>query len=97
MSAVSRETIPQLTSRGIICLTWIAMQSAIRLDQLQRLLYRYTPEADRYKLEAGTDRLSYASYKSRSLSYEGCSRFADCCFAVFPCFDQIAPVIRSYY
>jgi hypothetical protein len=88
----SVEPVPQLTPCDSICLTWIAMQYAIRLNQLQRLLYRYTPEADRYKLEAGTDRLSYASYKSRSLSYERC-----CCFAVFPYFDQIAPVIRSYY
>ena len=40
----------QLTPRDIICLTWIAMQYSIRLDQLQRLLFRYTPEQDRYKL-----------------------------------------------
>jgi hypothetical protein len=34
------------------------MQYAIRLDQLQRLLFRHTPEADRYKLKPGADRLS---------------------------------------
>jgi hypothetical protein len=48
----------QLTPRDIICLTWIAMQYAIRLDQLQRLLFRFTPEQDRYKLKPGSDRLS---------------------------------------
>lgn len=48
----------QLTPRDIICLTWIAMQYAIRLDQLQRLLFRYTPEQDRSKLKPGSDRLS---------------------------------------
>src|SRR5258708_13264279 len=59
MSAVSsKETVHQLTPRDIICLTWIAMQYAIRLDQLQRLLFRFTPEADRYKLKPGSDRLS---------------------------------------
>jgi hypothetical protein len=58
MPSVSSGTVRQLTARDIICLTWIAMQYAIRLDQLQRLLYRYTPEADRYKLKPGTDRLS---------------------------------------
>ncbi len=58
MSAVSKETVHQLTPRDIICLTWIAMQYAIRLDQLQRLLYRHIPEADRYKLKPGADRLS---------------------------------------
>ncbi len=54
----SVETVHQLTPRDIICLTWIAMQYAIRLDQLQRLLFRYTPEADRYKLKPGVDYLS---------------------------------------
>ena len=34
------------------------MQYAIRLDQLQRLLFRHTPEADRHKLKPGADRLS---------------------------------------
>jgi hypothetical protein len=58
MRSVSEDTVHQLTSRDITCLTWIAMQYAIRLDQLQRLLYRYTPEADRYKLKPGADRLS---------------------------------------
>ncbi len=48
----------QLTPRDIACLTWIAMQYAIRLDQLQRLLYHHTPEADRYKLKTGIDSLS---------------------------------------
>jgi len=51
-------TTYQLTPRDRLCLTWIALQYAIRLDQLQRLLYRHTPEQDRYKLKAGTDRLS---------------------------------------
>ena len=58
MPAVSQEIVHQLTPRDLICLTWIAMQYAIRLDQLQRLLFRYTPEQDRYKLKPGTDRLS---------------------------------------
>jgi hypothetical protein len=59
MSAVSsKEPVHQLTPRDIICLTWIAMQYAIRLDQLQRLLFRFTPEADRYKLKPGVDYLS---------------------------------------
>jgi hypothetical protein len=59
MSAVSsKEPVHQLTPRDLICLTWIAMQYAIRLDQLQRLLFRFTPEPDRYKLKPGSDRLS---------------------------------------
>lgn len=58
MSSQLEEPVYQLTPRDIICLTWIAMQYAIRLDQLQRLLYRYTPEPDRYKLKPGSDRLS---------------------------------------
>ncbi len=59
MSAVSsQEPVHQLTPRDLICLTWIAMQYAIRLDQLQRLLFRHTPETDRYKLKPGSDRLS---------------------------------------
>jgi hypothetical protein len=53
-----KETDHQLTPRDLICLTWIAMQYAIRLDQLQRLLFRHTPEADRHKLKPGADRLS---------------------------------------
>jgi hypothetical protein len=56
--AHEKEIVHQLTPRDIICLTWIAMQYAIRLDQLQRLLFRHTPEADRYKLKPGADRLS---------------------------------------
>ncbi|HYU74591.1 MAG TPA: hypothetical protein VEL31_18125 [Ktedonobacteraceae bacterium] len=48
----------QLTPRDRACLIWIAMQYAIRLDQLQRLLYRYTPEADRYKLRSDIDYVS---------------------------------------
>jgi len=58
MASVSGETVHQLTPRDLICLTWIAMQYAIRLDQLQRLLFRFTPEQDRYKLKPGADRLS---------------------------------------
>ena len=49
---------PRLTPRDIACLLWTAEQYAIRLDQLQRLLFRYTPEQDRHKLKPGTDRLS---------------------------------------
>lgn len=49
---------PRLTPRDIACLLWIARQYAIRLDQLQRLLLRYTPEQDRHKLRPDTDRLS---------------------------------------
>ncbi|HZU03962.1 MAG TPA: hypothetical protein VFA10_30145 [Ktedonobacteraceae bacterium] len=48
----------QLTPRDRLCLTWITLQYAIRLDQLQRLLFRHTPEADRYKLKPGSDALS---------------------------------------
>ena len=48
----------QLTLRDCLCLTWIAMQYAIRLDQLQRLLYRHTPEGDRYKLRSDLDYVS---------------------------------------
>ncbi len=48
----------QITLRDRVCLIWIAFQYAVRLDQLQRLLYRYTPEQDRYKLKLGADRLS---------------------------------------
>jgi hypothetical protein len=48
----------QLTQREKACLIWIALQYAVRLDQLQRLLYRHTPEADRYKLKPGVDYLS---------------------------------------
>jgi hypothetical protein len=58
MRSVAKETVHQLTPRDLICLTWIAMQYAIRLDQLQRLLFRFTPEADRYKLKPGVDYLS---------------------------------------
>lgn len=49
---------PRLTSRDLQCLEWIAQQYAIRLDQLQRLLFRYTPEADRDKIRQGADHLS---------------------------------------
>jgi hypothetical protein len=48
----------QLTSRDKLCLIWIAMQYAIRLDQLRRLLKSFTPESDRHKLKPGTDCLS---------------------------------------
>ena len=47
-----------LTPRDRICLIWIAMQYAIRLDQLQRLLFRHTPEADHHKRKAESDHLS---------------------------------------
>jgi hypothetical protein len=49
---------PRLTARDVICLLWIAHQFAIRLDQLQRLLLRHTPERDRVKVKPGADRLS---------------------------------------
>jgi hypothetical protein len=49
---------PRLTPRDLACLLWTAEQYAIRLDQLQRLLLRHTPEQDRHKLKPGTDRLS---------------------------------------
>jgi hypothetical protein len=49
---------PRLTWRDLQCLRWIAQQYAVRLDQLQRLLLRYTPEADRDKIRRGADRLS---------------------------------------
>jgi len=54
----SIEKTHQLTPRDLACLTWIGMQYAIRLDQLQRLLYRHTPEQDRYKLKPGVYHLS---------------------------------------
>jgi len=38
---------PRLTARDIACLQWIAQQYAIRLDQLQRLLLRYTAQCYR--------------------------------------------------
>ena len=46
------------TPRDEACVRWIGMQYAIRLDQLRRLLYRYTPDADRYKLRTDRDLLS---------------------------------------
>jgi hypothetical protein len=49
---------PRLTARDLACLAWIGQQYAIRFDQLQRLLLRFTPEADRAKVRDGTDRLS---------------------------------------
>lgn len=52
------QTSSQLTSRELIGLTWIGMQYAMRFDQFQRLLFRHTPEADRYKLKPGSDRVS---------------------------------------
>src|SRR5260370_38110502 len=59
MSAVSaKEPVHHLTPRDLIGLTCIDLAVAIRLDQLQRLLLRHTPEADRYKLKPGSDRLS---------------------------------------
>jgi hypothetical protein len=59
MTASETETqTHQLTPRDRACLIWIALQYAIRLDQLQRLLYRHTPEQDRHKLKPGTDHLS---------------------------------------
>lgn len=48
----------QLTERDKVCLNWIALQYAIRFDQLRRLLYRTTPEQDRYKLRQDTDAVS---------------------------------------
>jgi hypothetical protein len=49
---------PRLTPRDLVCLLWIACMYALRLDQLQRLLLRYTPEQDRGKVKPGADRLS---------------------------------------
>src|SRR6266566_1774468 len=49
---------PRLTDRDLACLKWIAQQYAIRLDQLQRLLLRLTPEEDKSRVRAGADRLS---------------------------------------
>jgi hypothetical protein len=58
--STAQEKLPsrQLTPRDRMCLIWIAMQYAIRLDQLQRLLYRHTPEPDRYKLRQDIDYVS---------------------------------------
>ncbi len=47
-----------LTPRDRLCLLWIGLQYAIRIDQLQRLLYRYTPDADRKKLREDVDFIS---------------------------------------
>ncbi len=52
------DTGPRLTERDLACLQWIAQQYAIRLDQLQRLLLRYTPQDDREKVRTGADCLS---------------------------------------
>lgn len=49
---------PRLTSRDLACLAWIAQQYAIRLDQLQRLLFHFTLEEDKGKVRTGADRLS---------------------------------------
>ena len=57
-AATPDEFTSQLTLRDIACLTWTGMQYAIRLDQLQQLLFRYTPAQDRYKLKPDADRLS---------------------------------------
>jgi hypothetical protein len=57
-SMIENTTRYQLTARDKLCLTWVGMQYAIRFDQLQRLLFRHTPEADRQKLKPGTDYLS---------------------------------------
>lgn len=54
----STQTDIHLTPRDLTCLAWIALQYAIRFDQLQQLLFRHTPAQDRYKLKPGTDRLS---------------------------------------
>ncbi len=54
----SGEKKHQLTPRDKMCLLWIGLQYAIRLDQLQRLLFQYTPEQDRYKLKPDTNHLS---------------------------------------
>ncbi len=48
----------RLTPRDKLCLIWIGLQYAIRFDQLQRLLYRSTPEVDRNKLKPGVDYIS---------------------------------------
>jgi hypothetical protein len=58
MSLTENKQTYQLTLRDRTCLVWIAQQYAIRLDQLQRLLYRHTPEVDRYKLKPGREALS---------------------------------------
>jgi hypothetical protein len=57
-SAETKQATYQLTSRDRLCLHWIALQYAIRLDQLQVLLYHHTPEQDRYKRKLGSDRVS---------------------------------------
>jgi hypothetical protein len=58
MMSATKPRSRQLTKRDKVCLYWIALQYAIRLDQLQRLLYRHTPEHDRHKLKPGVDHLS---------------------------------------
>lgn len=54
----SKPQTRHLTPRDMHCLTWIGLQYAIRFDQLRHLLYRHTPEADRWKLKPGTNALS---------------------------------------
>ncbi|GHO91549.1 hypothetical protein KSF_015970 [Reticulibacter mediterranei] len=58
MSSEIKTPTHRLMPRDHVCLTWITLQYAIRLDQLQRLLFRHTPEEDRYKLKPGVDYLS---------------------------------------
>jgi hypothetical protein len=48
----------QITRRDLACISWAAHQYAMRLDQIQRLAYRLTPEVDRGKLRADVDHLS---------------------------------------
>jgi hypothetical protein len=58
LAHVRKDQGPRLTPRDLQSLGWIAQQYAIRLDQLQFLLMRYTPEADRAKIRQGANRLS---------------------------------------
>jgi hypothetical protein len=57
-STETKQPTYQLTPRDRLCLCWIALQYAIRFDQLQVLLFRHTPEQDRYKCKPGSDRVS---------------------------------------
>lgn len=57
-STETKQPTYQLTPRDRLCLCWIALQYAIRFDQLQVLLFRHTPEQDRYKRKPGADRVS---------------------------------------
>ena len=61
LNSSNHAVLSRIKHRPSRCATrgkWIAQQYAIRLDQLQRLLLRFTPQEDKSKVRAGADRLS---------------------------------------